>query len=103
MIKKAFQIGVVASLMAAVNLAWGSGAELRGVRVSATPAGTQVTLDLSAATSEKLFTLDHPQRAVIDLGHTRLGRSCACRWAPVLFPGFASGPNRAARCVLSCN
>ena len=72
MIKKAFQIGVVASLVGAVNLAWAAGAELRGVRVSTGGGATQVTLDLTGATTEKLFTLEHPQRAVIDLGHTRL-------------------------------
>jgi N-acetylmuramoyl-L-alanine amidase len=73
MIKKGFQTSIVASLIAAVNVAWGSGAELRGVHVSAGPSGTQVTLDLSGTASEKLFTLDHPERAVVDLGHTRLG------------------------------
>ena len=55
-----------------MTLAQGAGTELRGVHVSATPAGTQVTLDLSGVTTEKLFTLDHPDRAVIDLGNTRL-------------------------------
>ena len=73
MIKKAFQIGVVASLMVAVNLAWAAaGTELRGVRVSTSAGVTQVTLDLTGAADQKLFTLDHPERAVIDLGHTRL-------------------------------
>ena len=73
MIKKAFHIGVVASLMVAVNLAWAAaGTELRGVRVSTSAGVTQVTLDLTGSANEKLFTLDHPERAVIDLGHTRL-------------------------------
>ena len=35
MIKKVFHIGVVASLMVAVNLAWAGGTELRGLRVVA--------------------------------------------------------------------
>lgn len=73
MIKKVFQLGVVAGFLAAVNSAGAaSGTELRGVRVAAIPGGTEVILDLSAATREKLFTLDHPDRAVVDLGHTRL-------------------------------
>ena len=73
MIKKAFQIGVVASLMVAVNLAWAAaGTELRGVRVSTSAGVTQVTLDLTGTPNQKLFTLDHPERAVIDLGNTRL-------------------------------
>jgi len=73
MIKKAFQIGVVASLTVAVNLAWAAaGTELRGVRVSTSAGVTQVTLDLTGTPNQKLFTLDHPERAVIDLGNTRL-------------------------------
>lgn len=103
MIKKVFQIGVVASLMVAVNLAWAAGTELRGVHVSAIPGGTQVTLDLTAATGEKLFTLDHPRRAVIDLGHTRLGATCACLSERELCRAFGSGRSLAARCVSSCN
>jgi N-acetylmuramoyl-L-alanine amidase len=91
MIKKAFQIGVVAALMAAVNLAWAAGTELRGVRVSATPGGTQVTLDLTSATSQKLFTLDHPQRAVIDLGNTRLGGNVRLPLGTGVVSGFRIG------------
>jgi len=73
MIKKGFHTGVVAFLMATANLAWASsGTELEGVRVAATPNGTQVILDLSGLTTEKVFTLENPDRAVIDLGNTRL-------------------------------
>jgi N-acetylmuramoyl-L-alanine amidase len=105
MIKKAFQTGVVASLVAAVNLAWASGSELRGVRVTATPSGTQVTLDLSAATSQKLFTLDHPERAVIDLGHTRLGRSTRLPRGVGVVSGFRIGtqPGGTLRFVMQLN
>jgi len=91
MIKKAFQIGVVAALMAAVNLAWAAGTELRGVHVSATPTGTQVTLDLTSATSQRLFTLDHPQRAVIDLGNTRLGGNVRLPLGTGVVSGFRVG------------
>ena len=91
MIKKAFQIGVVAALMAAVNLAWAAGTELRGVRVSAIPGGTQVTLDLTSVTSEKFFTLDHPQRAVIDLGNTRLGGNVRLPLGTGVVSGFRIG------------
>ena len=70
MIKKGFQTGLVAALMATANLAQAAGPELEGVRVSATSGGTQVTLDLSGVTNERLFTLDHPDRAVIDLSNT---------------------------------
>jgi len=92
MIKKTFQIGVVVSLMATVNLAWAAGVELRGVRVSATPGSTQVTLDLTAATSEKLFTLGHPQRAVVDLRHTRASSSLRLPLGAGVISGFRIGP-----------
>jgi N-acetylmuramoyl-L-alanine amidase len=91
MIKKTFQIGVVASLMVTVNLAWAAGVELRGVRVSATPGATQVTLNLTAATSEKLFTLGHPQRAVIDLRHTRASSSLRLPLGAGIISGFRIG------------
>jgi len=91
MIKKGFQTGVVAFLIAAVNVAWGAGVELRGVHVSATPSGTQVTLDLSGAASEKLFTLDHPERAVVDLGHTRLAHSTRLPLGAGVVSGFRIG------------
>jgi N-acetylmuramoyl-L-alanine amidase len=91
MIKKAFHIGVVASLGVAVNLAWAGGTELRGLRVAATPGGTQVTLDLTSVTSQKLFTLDHPQRAVIDLGHTRLAGNVRLPLGSGVVSGFRIG------------
>jgi len=91
MIKKAFHIGVVAYLMVAVNLAWAGDTELRGLRVAAAPGGTQVTLDLTSVTSQKLFTLDHPQRAVIDLGHTRLGGNVRLPLGTGVVSGFRIG------------
>ena len=91
MIKKGFQTGIVAALMATVNLAWATGAELEGVRVSATSSGTQVTLDLSGVTSEKLFTLDHPERAVIDLGNTRLAGGVRLPLGTGVVSGFRVG------------
>ena len=91
MIKKAFRIGVVASLMVAVNLAWAAGTELRGVRVSASAGITQVTLDLTGVTNQKLFTLDHPERAVIDLGHTRLQGSVRLPLGAGVVSGFRVG------------
>jgi N-acetylmuramoyl-L-alanine amidase len=88
---KAFHIGVIASLVAAVNPAWASGSQLRAVHVSTTSAGTQVTLDLSAATSEKLFTLEHPDRAVIDLGHTRMPAKLRLPMGEGVVSGFRVG------------
>jgi N-acetylmuramoyl-L-alanine amidase len=59
--------------------------------VVATPGGTQVTLDLTSVTSQKLFTLDHPQRAVIDLGHTRLGGNVRLPLGSGVVSGFRIG------------
>jgi N-acetylmuramoyl-L-alanine amidase len=110
MIKKAFQIGVVASLMVAVNLAWaaagtesgGPMGELRGVRVSTGAGVTQVTLDLTGTTNQKLFTLDHPERAVIDLGHTRLRDGVRLPLGAGVVSGFRIGsqPGGTLRVVL---
>jgi N-acetylmuramoyl-L-alanine amidase len=91
MIKKAFQIGALACLLASASAAWASGAQLRAVRVVATPAGTQVTLNLSAATSEKLFTLDHPTRAVIDLRSTRMANNLRLPLGAGAVAGFRLG------------
>ena len=45
-------------------------AELRGITLSSGADSAQVTLDLSDAATQKLFTLEHPDRVVIDLAHT---------------------------------
>ncbi|MFI4885887.1 MAG: N-acetylmuramoyl-L-alanine amidase [Steroidobacterales bacterium] len=76
MIKKVFQLGVIlllgvgpAVLPAAARVA---GARLSAVRRATSAAGARVTLDLSLATGEKFFTLEHPARVVIDLPRTRI-------------------------------
>jgi N-acetylmuramoyl-L-alanine amidase len=91
MIKKAFQIGIAAAVLTAVNPAWALGPQLRGVRVATTSAGTQVTLDLSGATTEKLFTLDHPDRAVIDLRSTRMAGNLRLPLGSGVVSGFRLG------------
>ena len=91
MIKKAFQIGVVSALVMAVNPAWALGSQLRSVRVTTTPTGTQVTLDLTSATTEKFFTLDHPDRAVIDLRSTRLAGNLRLPLGLGVVSGFRVG------------
>ena len=105
MIKKAFQIGVVASLIAAVNLALAAQAELRGVHVAATPQGAQVTLDLTGVTSEKLFALDHPERAVVDLRSTRMAAGLRLPLGAGVISGFRVGtqPGGTLRFVMQLN
>jgi len=44
-----------------------SAAEVQGIRVAATDAGTRVVLDLSAPVTSKAFRLENPARIVLDL------------------------------------
>ena len=76
MIRKTFREGLAAGLLGVVALSLGSSlglaAELRGVQLAATDQGAQLTLDLSEGASHKLFTLENPDRVVVDLAHTHL-------------------------------
>jgi N-acetylmuramoyl-L-alanine amidase len=47
-------------------------AELRDARLSAAGGSAQLTLEVTGATTQKIFTLDKPRRVVIDLPHTSL-------------------------------
>jgi len=75
MIRKVFQLGIIILLGvgSAVSpaLAREEGARLSAVHLATSDVGTRLTLDISRVTGEKLFTLDHPFRAVIDLPQTR--------------------------------
>jgi N-acetylmuramoyl-L-alanine amidase len=74
MIRKVFRGAIVAGL-AAIGLASAAFAgELRSLVLTARGDSAQLTLDLSEATSQRLFTLDAPERTVIDLPHTHLAR-----------------------------
>jgi len=72
MIRKAFHLGVAVALLASAGSAWAA-AELREARLSATGTSAQLTLDVAGTTSQKIFSLDRPQRVVIDLPHTSIG------------------------------
>jgi N-acetylmuramoyl-L-alanine amidase len=74
MIKKVFQLGVIAALMGGTSAAMAAGAELREARLSATGASAQLSLDVAGTTTQKIFTLDRPRRVVIDLAHTGVVR-----------------------------
>jgi N-acetylmuramoyl-L-alanine amidase len=75
MIRKIFQPGIIILLGVGSAMcpaaAGAAGARLRAVHLSTSDVGTRLTLDISRVTGEKLFTLDHPFRAVIDLPQTR--------------------------------
>ena len=76
MIRKIFRGGFAAGVLGlgalSLGSSLGSAAELRAVELSASDDGAQLTLDLSEGAQHKLFTLEHPDRVVIDLPHTHL-------------------------------
>lgn len=76
MIPKIFREGFAAGLLGLGALWLGSplscAAELRAVELSASEEGAQLTLDLSEGVAHKRFTLEHPDRVVVDLPHTHL-------------------------------
>ena len=70
MIKKIFFWGLVAG---SVVLGAGSpaiGRELRDIALSADAESAQLTLDLTDVAPQRLFTLEHPDRVVVDLPDT---------------------------------
>ena len=71
MIRKVFRQGSIAGVLTLAALSVGAAAELRGLRLSSDDQSAQLTLDLSAATAVKPFTLQHPDRVVIDLPNTQ--------------------------------
>src|SRR5215472_18524572 len=70
MIKKVFRRGFAALMVGAAALTPAIATELRGIGLSSVGDSAQLTLDLSDAAKQSLFTLDHPDRIVIDLPHT---------------------------------
>lgn len=75
MIRKAFQLPIAVLTMALATSAGPVSAasrasELRDARLSASGSGVQLTLQVVGPASQKLFLMDHPRRAVIDLPRT---------------------------------
>src|SRR5690348_7135200 len=97
MIRKLFQIGVIAllgvgSAVAPAAAARAAGARLSAVGLATSAAGARVTFDLSRVTRERIFILDHPYRAVIDLPHTRSRASLRLPGSRGLVAGIRVGP-----------
>ena len=108
MIKKVFQLGAlvllgVGSTVAPAAAAHAAGARLSAVHLATSAAGARVTLDLSRVTGEKLFTLDRPFRAVIDLPETRIRPGLRLPAARGVVAGIRLGrrPHGALRVVLT--
>ena len=110
MIRKVFQLGAliflgVGSAVVPAAAVPAAGARLSAVHLAASAADARVTLDLSRVTGEKLFTLDHPFRAVIDLPRTRLRPGVRLPGASGLVAGIRVGPrpHGALRLVIALN
>jgi N-acetylmuramoyl-L-alanine amidase len=71
----------VALLVATLLVGPAGAVEIRAVRLSASPEGTRLVLDLSARTAHSVMTLTNPDRIVIDLTGARLAPNA--RRAPV--------------------
>jgi N-acetylmuramoyl-L-alanine amidase len=70
MIRKSFLVRIAACLGAAAACSTAAAAQLRSIDLSATPDSAVITLALSDGPAAKVFTLDNPDRAVIDLPRT---------------------------------
>jgi N-acetylmuramoyl-L-alanine amidase len=70
MIRKTFLVKITACLSAAAACSAAAAAQLRSIDLSATPDSAVITLALSDGPAAKIFTLDNPDRAVIDLPRT---------------------------------
>jgi N-acetylmuramoyl-L-alanine amidase len=70
--KKVFRRGLAAALIGTALITPALGGELRGIGLSSAANSAQLTLDLTDAAPQKVFSLDHPDRIVIDLPHTQV-------------------------------
>jgi N-acetylmuramoyl-L-alanine amidase len=70
MIRKTFLVKITACLSAAAACSTAAAAQLRSIDLSATSDSAVITLALSDGPAAKVFTLDNPDRAVIDLPRT---------------------------------
>ncbi len=91
MIRKTFLVSVTAGLAFAAVHSPANGAQLRSIQMSATPEAALITLSLSDGAAAKVFTLDNPDRAVIDLPGTHADRDIPVPAASGLVTGVRIG------------
>src|SRR5215471_14077377 len=72
MIRKAFLGRIVGGLLLLGALSTASAAELRSLQLSATADAAVVKLALTNGSAARVFTLERPARAVIDLPNTHV-------------------------------
>src|SRR5579863_2736735 len=70
MIRKVFPRSIAGGLLTLAALSTAAAAELRSIQLSATADSAVVTLALTDGPAAKIFTLEGPDRAVIDLPGT---------------------------------
>jgi N-acetylmuramoyl-L-alanine amidase len=75
--RKVFSSCLAALLLSLAVCCAASAAELRAIHLSATADSALLTLDLTGGSAPKVFTLDHPDRTVIDLADTHLASGLA--------------------------
>lgn len=102
MIRKVFRLGMVAGLAGLGAFSITHAAELRAVRLAADTNSAEVTLDLSGGAPQKLFTLAHPDRVVLDLPNTRLATGVRAPAASGVVTGvrFGTQPRGTLRVVV---
>ena len=102
MIKKVFYHGLAAALLAGGLSGPLGAAELRGLHLAASGDSAQLALDLSDKAPQKLFTLSHPDRIVIDLRNTHRasGLRAPAGAGAVSAVRFGSQPGGTLRLVL---
>src|SRR4051812_29538334 len=89
MIRKVFLWGIV---LAATRTICAAPTELREVRLSTGASSAQITLYCSSQTAHQLFTLDHPNRVVVDLKDTLRGPGVRAPEGAGLVDGMRFGP-----------
>jgi N-acetylmuramoyl-L-alanine amidase len=91
MIRQFFLLGAITFSAAA----WSAPPiELRNIELLSDTGGTSVSLLLTDAAPQKLFTLLRPARVVIDLAHTRMGRGVHAPQAQGIVAGIRTGPQQ---------
>ncbi len=87
-------LACICFLFASVNLSAGTTVDLRGVRLWSAPDNTRVVFDVSGTVSHTLFSLDNPERLVIDMSGVRLGSGVRLNGSAGLVKRIRSAPRK---------
>src|SRR5215472_1686776 len=103
MIRKIFLVGVAGGLSTLAILSTATAAELRSIQLASAGESAIMTLRLTQGSTAKVFTLDSPDRAVIDLPGTHAAQRMAVPAAAGLVSAVRLGhqPGGTLRIVLA--